>query len=253
MLVNERRHLIAEAVISRGSATVAELSGEFGVSMVTIRSDLEALEQQGMLRRNRGGAVTHPTARFMPAFQERSSVNRSAKQAIGKAAVGYIENGDWLLIDAGSTTLCAVDHLKHLQLTIAVNSVYSANKLVDAPDVELLLIGGFMYRPALCFVGEIASAQLAQFHFDRLLLGVNGVAETGISVNNCIEVGIKQTMIDCAQEVIVLADGTKLGMKSLARIAPLHRIHKLITDKSACPETLNQLREAHPPLEVIVA
>lgn len=253
MLIDERRHLIAECVISRGSATVADLSKAFGVSLVTIRSDLEALEQQGTLRRNRGGAVTNPAARFAPAFQERSSVNRSAKKAIGKAAARLIQDGDWVLLDAGSTTLCAADHLKNRHLTVAVNSVYSANKLVDAPGVDLILIGGLLYRPSLSFVGTLASAHLEQFHFDRLLLGVNGVAASGLSMNNCVEVDVKRMMISCADQVIVLADASKLGLKSLARIAPLQCVHTLVTEASASQDVLNALQEAHPSLEVLLA
>ena len=151
MLVDERRHLIAEAVLARGAATVPELSREFGVSQVTIRSDLEALDRQGMLTRNRGGAVANRTARFTPAFQEQSSVHRDAKQAIAARAAERLEDGDWVLIDSGSTTLYVLDFLAGRRVTAAVNSVYSMNKLVDMPEIESILIGGALYRPALSF------------------------------------------------------------------------------------------------------
>lgn len=253
MLVDERRHLIAESVIVNGAATVAKLSKEFGVSLVTIRSDLEALEKQGVIRRNRGGAVAEQSVRFLPSFQERTSVHRENKQAIGKAAAGLIKSGDWVFLDAGSTALYAIDHLQNLRLTIAVNSVYSVNKLVDSANIDLIQIGGVLYRPSLCFVGKLATAHLEELNFDRLLLGVNGVAESGISVNNCLEVGIKQMMIQCANEVIVLADSVKLGIRSLARIAPLCEVHKLVTDSGAPQDVLDRLCEVHPKLEVIIA
>lgn len=253
MLVDERRHRIAEVVIAQGAATVAELSKAFGVSHVTIRSDLEALGNQGALQRNRGGAVANPTARFTPAFQERSSVNRKAKQAIAKAASELVSEGDWLILDAGSTALYVADHFMNRQLTIAVNSTYTANKLIDAPNVALIHIGGSLYRPSLSFVGRLAEAHLDELHFDRVLLGVNGISEAGISVNNVIEVGIKQQMIDSATEIIVLADSSKLGIESLARISSLDRIHKLVTNKGTPPEILRHIREAQPELEVILA
>lgn len=252
-MVDERRHRIAEVVIAKGAVTVADLGDKFGVSQVTIRSDLEALECQGMLRRNRGGAVANQTARFTPSFQERSSVNREAKQAIAEVAAGLVQDGDWIIVDAGSTTLYVADHFMTRHLTVAVNSVYTANKLIGAPNVDLIQIGGSLYRPSLCFVGKMASEHLDDLHFDRLLLGVNGVAETGISVNNTTEIGIKQKMIDCADQVIVLADSSKLGIRSLARIAPLARIHKLVTDTTASPTILEQLREAQPEMEVLIA
>ena len=253
MLVDERRHRIAETVIAQGVATVAELSKAFGVSHVTIRSDLEALANQGAMKRNRGGAVANPTARFTPSFQERSSVNRESKQAIAKKAADLVDEGDWLILDAGSTALYVADYFMKRELTIAVNSTYTANKLVGAPNVELIHIGGSLYRPSLSFVGKLAEAHLDELHFDRVLLGINGVSETGISVNNVIEVGIKRQMIDSANEVIVLADSSKLGIESLARIAPLDRIHKLVTNREAPREVLRRITKAQPKLEVLLA
>ena len=253
MLVDERRHRIAEIVIAQGVATVAELSKMFGVSHVTIRADLETLANQGDLKRNRGGAVANQSARFTPAFQERSSVNREAKQAIANAAADLVAEGDWLILDAGSTALYVADHFMKRELTIAVNSIYTANKLIDAPNVSLIHIGGALYRPSLSFVGKLAAAYLDELHFDRVLLGVNGISEKGISVNNVIEVGIKRQMIDSSTEVIVLADSSKLGIESLARISALDRIHKLITNKGASQAVLRQIQKAQPQLEVLHA
>jgi len=253
MLVDERRHQIAAIVIAQGAATVLELSKAFTVSQVTIRSDLEALARQGTLKRNRGGAVANPTARFTPAFQERSSVNCAAKQAIAKKVADLITEGEWLILDAGSTTLYVADHFMRRNLTIAVNSTYTANKLVDAPNVDLIHIGGSLYRPSLSFVGKLAEAHLGELHFDRILLGVNGISPNGVSVNNIIEVGIKQQMIDSATEVIVLADSSKLGIESLARISSLSRIHKLVTNKGASQTLLRGIRKAQPELEVLLA
>lgn len=253
MLVDERRHRIAEVVISQGVATVAELSKTFGVSHVTIRADLEALANQGDLKRNRGGAVANPAPRFTPAFQERSSVNQEAKQAIAKKAAELITEGDWLILDAGSTTLFVADHLMKRELTIAVNSTYTANKLVDAPHINLIHIGGSLYRPSLSFVGKLAEDHLNELRFNRVLLGVNGISETGVFVNNVIEVGIKRQMIDSSTEVIVLADTSKLGVESLARITSLKQIHKLVTNQGASQAVLRRIQKAHPQLEVLLA
>ncbi len=206
-----------------------------------------------MLTRNRGGAVANRVAPFTPDFQERSSINAGAKRAIAACAAQLISDGDWIIMDAGSTVLYVADHLRARRLTVAVNSVFTANKLVDAPSVDLIQIGGFLHRPALCFVGELAIAHVDAMHFDWLFLGVNGVSETGISVNNTMEVGIKQKMIASADQVVVLADATKLGLRSLARIAPLSSVHKLVTDSSADPIALEALEQAHPEMEVLIA
>ncbi len=253
MLVDERRHQIAESVIAQGAVTVAELSERFGVSQVTIRSDLEALERQGTLTRNRGGAVTNRAARFTPAFQQQSSVNLEAKGAIAAKAAEIIQDGDRVILDAGSTTLYLADILCLRRLTIAVNSVYSMNKLVDAPDIDLILIGGTLYRPALSFTGELAEGYLDRLHFDRTVLGVNGVTHRGVSVNNPQEAGIKRKMVEQAEQVIVLADGSKIGLESLVRIDNLDRVDVLITDAPLSNVMDKRLRRAHPKLEVLVA
>jgi DeoR family transcriptional regulator of aga operon len=253
MLVDERRHLIAESVIARGAATVSELSERFGVSHVTIRSDLEALEQQGTLTRNRGGAVANRVSRFTPVFQQQSSVNREAKRAIAEKAAETIRDGDRVILDAGSTTLYLANLLCHRRLTLAVNSVYSMNKLVDAPNVELILIGGTLYMPALSFTGELAEGFLDRLHFDKAVLGVNGVTLHGISVNNPQEAGIKRKMIERAECVVVLADSSKVDIESLVRIEPLDRVDVLITETPIPAPVSKRLKDAHPKLEVLIA
>ncbi len=253
MLVDERRHLIAESVIAQGVATVAELSDRYGVSRVTIRSDLKALEKQGTLTRNRGGAVANRISRFTPAFQQQSSVNRKAKEAIATKAAETIRDGDRVILDAGSTTLYLADRLCHRRLTLAVNSVYSMNKLVDAPNVELILIGGTLYGPVLSFTGELAEGFLDRLHFDKTVLGVNGVTEHGISVNNSQEAGIKRKMIERAECVVVLADSSKIGIESLVKIEPLNRVDVLVTERPIPAAVAKRLKNAHPRLEVLVA
>jgi DeoR/GlpR family transcriptional regulator of sugar metabolism len=253
MLVDERRHLIAESVIARGAATVAELSERFSVSQVTIRSDLEALERVGTLTRNRGGAVANRVSRFTPAFQQQSSVNRDAKRAIAERAAALIQDGDRVILDAGSTTLYLADLLCRRRLTVAVNSVYSMNRLVDAPNLDLILIGGVLFKPALSFTGDLAERFLDGLHFDKAIVGVNGVSPRGISVNNPQEAGIKRKMIERAETVIVLADSSKIDVQSLVRIEALDRVHVLITEKRIRAPIAKRLRNANPGVEVIVA
>jgi DeoR/GlpR family transcriptional regulator of sugar metabolism len=251
MLVDERRHLIAEAVLARGAATVPELSEEFGVSQVTIRSDLEALDRQGMLTRNRGGAVVNRVARFTPAFQEQSSVHREAKRAIAERAADLLEDGDWAVLDSGSTTLYVVDFLAGRRLTVAVNSVYSMNKLVEIPEIESLLIGGSLYRPALSFAGHLAEQLVEGMQFDKAFLGINGVSDRGVSVNNPAEAGVKRMMMARATQVIALADSSKIGVNSLVRLEPLDAVDVLVTDRGTTDDQVRRLRKVHPQLEVL--
>lgn len=253
MLVDERRHLIAEIVIAQGAATVTALSQRFSVSHVTIRSDLEALERQGTLTRNRGGAVANTIARFTPAFQKQSSVNREAKQAIARKAAALVQDGDWIILDSGSTTLYVAEAFARRRLVVAANSVYSMNKLVEMPGIDLILIGGSLYRPSLSYVGNPAEEFLERMSFDRVFLGVNGISERGVSVNNSDEAGIKRKMMERAKQVIALADASKLGVNSLILLEPLDRVDTLVTDSPPSETHVKRLKRAHPSLEVIHA
>ncbi len=251
MLVDERRHRIAMTVLAQGGATVAELSGNFGVSTVTIRSDLEALEQQGVLKRNHGGAVAAQVARFAPAFQEQSSVNLEAKKAIARAAARLPEDGDKVLLDAGSTTLLVARQVRERALSLVTNSVYALNELVNSPRIELIVVGGVLYEPGLCFVGTPAEWFLHSISTDIAFLGVNGVSLRGISVNNAPEAGVKQHMVQAGARAVVLADSSKLGLDSFVRVAPLAEVDTVITDSRANPDVVAELRDAG--VEVLLA
>ncbi len=251
MLVDERRHRIAQLVVARKVATVAELSDEFGVSPVTVRLDLEALEKQGLLKRNHGGAVAPEILRFAPAFQEKTSVHLLEKQAIAERAAQLIEDGERVIIDSGSTALLFARKLRERKLTILVNSVYTLNELVGAPHIELITVGGSLYEPGMSFVGPLAEAFLEKTHVDKVFLGVNGLTVEGISVNNIQEAGIKGKMISAADQVIALADASKIGVNSFAFLAPLKHVHTLVTDSGITPENLEELRGLG--MEVLVA
>jgi len=251
MLVDERRHQIAQLVVARKVATVAELSEQFVVSPVTIRSDLEALENQGLLKRNHGGAVAPQVLRFAPAFQEKTSVHLLEKQAIAERATQLIEDGDRVIIDSGSTALLFARKLRDRKVTVLVNSVYTLNELTGAPHIELIAVGGSLYEPGMSFVGPLAEAFLDKIHVDKVFLGVNGVTAKGISVNNVQESGIKGKMIDAADQVIALADASKIGISSFAFLASLRHVNTLVTDSAITTESLEELRESG--MEVLVA
>lgn len=251
MLVDERRHQIAQLVVAREVATVTELSERFVVSPVTIRSDLEALEKQGMLKRNRGGAVAHHVLRFAPTFQEKTSVHPLEKQAIAERAAELIEDGDHVIVDSGSTALFFARKIRDRDLTILVNSVYTLNELTGAPTIDLITVGGTLYKPGMSFVGPLSETFLDKIHVDKVFLGVNGVSCKGISVNNMQEAGGKRRMIAAADRVIVLADSSKIGVNSFVFLTSLDHVQVLVTDAGIAPEYLKKFREVN--VEVLIA
>ena len=164
-----------------------------------------------------------------------------------------IGHGDRILLDSGSTTLLVAEGLLDHRITVAVNSVYSMNRLAEAPEADVIVIGGELYPPALSFVGRIAEEHVERMHFDLVLLGANGVSTRGLSVNNTAEVGVKQRMVAAGTRVVVLADSSKLGLDSLMQVAPLTAMDQLVTDTGASPQILAELCDAHPDLEVTLA
>lgn len=250
MLIDERRHRIAMFVLERGGVTVSELSERFGVSAVTIRSDLESLEQAGVLKRSHGGAVAHRVARFSPAFQERSSVNLHAKRAIAEVASGLVEDGDKVFLDAGSTTLLLARVLRTRDVTVATNSLYVMNEMINASKAELVMIGGELYEPGLSFVGSLAVRFVQGIHVDIAFLGTNGLCPRGMFVNNAVEAGIKHAMIASAHRSVVLADSSKIGLESFVLVAPLAELGMALTDAAAPAALVEEIRDAG--LEVTV-
>lgn len=251
MLVDERRHRIAMHVLSQGGATVGELSRVFGVSAVTIRSDLEAMEQMGVLKRNHGGAVANRVARFSPTFQEQTSVNLESKRSIAAAAVRMVEDGDTVLLDAGSTVLFVSRELRDRNVTLVTNSLFVVNEMVNRSHAELMVVGGVLYEPGLCFVGSLAEGFLAGVHVDTVFLGANGVSPQGVWANNASEAGVKRAMVATAERVVVLADASKIGRNSLVSVVGLDRVHALVTDAAAPQDALEEIGQMG--LEVVVA
>lgn len=230
-------------VLDQGGATVAGLSSLFGVSAVTIRSDLEALEQVGVLRRNHGGAVANRVARFSPTFQEQTSVNLDAKRAIAAAAAELIEDGDKVILDAGSTILLLARRIRGRGVNVVTNSLYVLNELVMGHQADVVVVGGVLYEPSLCFVGTLAEGFLRGVHVDLAFLGANGVSPRGVSVNNASEAGVKRAMIGAADRVVLLADASKLNRDSFVSVAPLREFSTVITDAAAPKAALEEFAQ----------
>lgn len=251
MLVDERRRRIASLVVAQGAVTVTQLSDKLGVSAVTIRSDLEALEKQGLLKRNHGGAVARQVLRFAPDFLEKSSLHRKEKEAIASIAIDLMEDGDHLILDAGSTTLALAHKIHNRELTLVINSIYLLNELYNAPRIELITVGGNLHPRNLCFVGPLAEAFLKEIHVDKVFLGANGVSRNGVSVTNSLEAGVKRCMVAAANEVIVLADTSKVGVESFVNVCPLSTVNTLVTDANISAHQLTNFGKAG--VEVMVA
>jgi len=250
---SQRRAQILDMLVERGNVQVSELVPKFGVSAVTIRADLSALEAQGLATRSHGGALLQRTPPPEHSIRQKDHLNASLKERIGVAAARLVQPGDNIIIDSGTTTMTLARQVRSLsELTVMTNGLNIAWELADAPGVELMLTGGLLRKQSLSIQGAQAEACLNVYNFDKLFLGVDGFdLQFGITTHHEAEASLNHRMVERAKKVIVLTDASKFGRVSLHRIVALERVHTVITDAGISPEYRDGL--ARLGLELIIA
>ena len=225
------RHTI-EALKVHGHATVSKLSAELGVSEVTIRKDLQALENLNLLVRTHGGAVLMDHYLYDLPFDEKSRVRVEEKKRIGQRAAELVTDGSTLIMNAGSTTVQVARHMRgRKNLTIATNALYVAVELVTNLDVEVLVLGGILHPTTAATVGPEAENMLKQHAFDYLFLAGDGFdLEHGITTTNVLEAHLSQAMIRAARTKVAVMDSTKFGRRGLTRVCTAREVDMVITD-----------------------
>jgi DeoR/GlpR family transcriptional regulator of sugar metabolism len=236
MLAAQRQQLILQELQSAGTVRVAVLAEILGVSEMTVRRDIDALDAGGLLLRVHGGAARTDTfSALEPAFASKSTRELAAKAAIAAEAVRLIEPGMTLLISGGTTTFELARILpRDLGLTVATNSIMVANSLAAGSGsdggIRTLVLGGER-TPSEALVGPLAAQAVRMVNADLCFMGVHGMdLQAGITSPNLLEAELNAAMIDASQKLIVLADATKYGLVGLACIAPVSAVDTLITD-----------------------
>jgi DeoR/GlpR family transcriptional regulator of sugar metabolism len=246
MSTHERRGVIRGFLANRGEVGIAELAAEFDVSEMTIRRDLEDLEDQGVARRVRGGAIATISRSYEPPLATRTTEAQDAKRRIAEAAADYIEYGETAILDVGSTTFALAQCLRGRGgFTIVTPSVQAAAELAGDPNTRVILTGGIVRPGELSLIGDLAERTFSQLNCDVLFLGVGGIdAEKGLTEYNLDDTRVKRAAIKAASRKVALADQTKLGRVCLASIASLCEIDVLITDAAPAHPVLAAVREA---------
>ena len=243
----DRRNEIVRLVNKNGRAKVEELSQHFGVSTVTIRNDLNYLEERGLIHRAYGGALTRKEVAFDPTLFEKAKLHVEEKKRIGEKAAEMVFDGESIVLDSGTTTLEIAKAIKSRKdLTVMTNAINIATELAGLPDVTVMLTGGTLREKSFSLVGPNAESALKAFYFDKLFLGVDGLdAESGLTTPNVLEAQLNRVMIEVSCETIMVVDSSKFGRRSLSLIVPLDRIHTVITDSGVSEEYRNVLAEKH--------
>jgi len=255
LLAEQRRRKILDLLEQKGQITVRDLVERFDVSAVTARADLDALASTGSAVRSHGGAVRQMEASQDYPLRFKETLHRGEKIKIGRAAAELVRPNEVIILDSVTTTADVARHLKARKIqpvTIITNALNIASDLLDAQGISVMVIGGLM-RPISCsFVGPQAENMLKEFHADRLFLAVDGFdLEIGASTPDVFEAQLNGVMMRVAKEVNVVADSSKLGRRSVSRIGPLEKVHRLITDSHAPAEFVEALRKKG--VDVVVA
>ncbi|MFL5842927.1 MAG: DeoR/GlpR family DNA-binding transcription regulator [Thermoleophilaceae bacterium] len=247
MLAEQRQMLIAEEIRQRGAVRVSELTELLGVSDMTIRRDLDALADSGLIDKVHGGATARSQrSTEEPGFDAKSRLQSREKDAIALAAGKLVRPGQAIALGAGTTTWRLAHHLLDIpDLTVVANSVQVASVLQrDArPDRTVVLTGG-VRTPSDALVGPIALSALASLHVDVLFTGAHGMAEdAGFTTPNLLEAETNRALISSAERVVVVADHTKWGVRGLSRFARFDEVHMLVTDSGLTDEARTVLGE----------
>lgn len=252
MFAEERKKAILETLYQKGSVKVTDLASVLEVTEATIRRDLQELEEKKMLQRTHGGAVPMDSTKFEPTLLERKDSHYNEKVAIGRKAAEMIEEGDSILIDAGTTTLQIAKHLSTPNITIVTNSMPIALEMENHKDVELILIGGMIRWNTQAFVGPLAEEMLRKIRVDKVFIGTNAITlEDGLTTPNLLEAKMKQTMLGIASQKIVVCDSSKFGKRSFAKICDVEDVDVIITSGEKAIEKADEYIERGVELVII--
>lgn len=248
-----RKTYILKEIERQGAVSIADLAVTLKVSQMTIRRLLTDLENEGLIKKVHGGAVSAQGRSYEPPFILRSTRAVEQKIKIGAAAAELVEDGDCIAIDGGSTMAELAKKLlnKH-NLTIMTPSLRIANILLNQQDIRLILPGGIVRPGEATLVGDLVRQSFNGLFVDKLFLAVGCIdADKGFTEYNLDDVLVKQVMISNAKEIIVLADSSKFGRVAFAQIALLTDVKKLVTDAEPPENIMQKMKEAG--VEVILA
>ena len=242
---NYRHKKILEMLYQRQSVSADELASEFGVSKITIRRDLDALAGDKLLERTRGGAVLASGLRLEELFDAKDHQAKREKSLIGRYAASLVSDNETVFVNAGSTTLEVIRHLRGKKVRIVTNNAACLALDLD-PDQELILLGGDYRSQSKSLVGDLTIAGLHSIFSSITFLGINGVSiKKGCTTAVHQETSVNKAMIESSSgKVVIVADHTKMNSVSSFLTCPLSRIDMIVTDWMAPEAFCQELEES---------
>ena len=250
MLVEERRQRVLDLISSKGFVALADLAQAIDVSPSTLRRDLDYWHQQGVVRRTHGGAIYVGDATILPALEERAASQQEEKRAIAKTAAGRIHDGDTVLLDGGTTTLEVARLLVGRSVQVVTNSLPIAQLFASSRETDLVMLGGYVYPKTGVALGPLTVRMMEDVHVHLTVMSVGGITARGLFNSNLLLVETERSMMRCADEVMVVADHTKVGRPALAFLCPFNEVDTLIVDPHLTQEQRTLLEKSEARLIV---
>lgn len=247
MLKSKRKQLILEKVMKDKFVSLEYLVKALNTSESTVRRDLDELESERKLRRVHGGAESLHFLQEEESNQEKSIKNIQEKTKIAQKAASLIQEYDVIFIDAGTTNELLVNELHDPSVTVVTNSIHHATKLVER-NIPTVIIGGVVKRSTDASIGGVALNQIGQLNFDKAFIGMNGIDDGFFTTPDMEEGAVKRAILENAKRTYVLADASKLGNTSFAKVAPVSRA-RLITNQTES-EVIQKIKEKTEVIEL---
>jgi len=241
-----RKKIIINTLNENGIVHTEEMMIKCNVSDITIRRDLTELESKGLLIRTYGGAVKSKAMDPLFNYDLKINQNRQNKESICQLAANYIEEGDIIFIDCGTTLSLLTKYIANFNsLTVITTSLPVISELIKYPNLRLLLIGGEIDIERQATFGSAAENNIENYHANKAFIGVDGVSlQKGLTSYDERESATTQKMIENSDEVFLLCDSSKIEKRSFVKFAAINRIHHLITDKRIPAEQMKQYQDA---------
>ncbi|UTA66147.1 DeoR/GlpR family DNA-binding transcription regulator [Emticicia sp. 21SJ11W-3] len=240
MNFQERKHIILEKVEESGSADVKELAVLLNTSEITVRRDLAALAEKGLIYRTHGGAMKISLAKDPVSFINKSATRSEQKDHICQIAASFIQEGDVVFLDCGSTVYRLCPFIRNMNIKVVTNSIPVVNALLNSA-VSLNFAGGEIDMERQASHGTVAIEHFARYRADKAFIGVDGISiATGLSASSEKEAEISTTLARYSRETFLLCDSTKLEKDKYLPFAPLTMAQYLITDKEADAELMKR-------------
>ncbi|MBO5415929.1 MAG: DeoR/GlpR transcriptional regulator [Clostridia bacterium] len=242
----KRREKIIELINKEGRVKVSELSRIYGISEVTVRSDLEYLESTGSIKRVHGGAIAKDKLYIDMDVAERFTTNAASKKAIAQKLAELIGDDDTIILNSGTTLTYVLRALRGKKnITILTNSIAIATEASSYYGFNVTLLGGLVESKYGFTYGPDSVSQLDKYHAGKCILSVDGVTGShGLSLYYASEAELINKMISCADTVIVAADSSKIGRNTFARVCPITDVDVLVTSRADNADALSSIRKS---------